>query len=144
MTSFVAAGSVQLGLGDDSTPITDDQPVALVCGTQGGTMFLLNARVHGLDVTDQIGAVNFTATGAGGVPLTAASAGCRMREFEKAGDGSMQLTSPYGLPLDQNALEQYPLEGSHIAITVEVHDRIGNRASDTRTVVAHLPGPCGG
>jgi hypothetical protein len=143
ITDVVAHGSVQLGLGVDDTPLADGQDVALVCGTQGGTMFLLNARVQDLDMTaDLQAAITFTATGPSGADLTSASGGCRTRTFEPAGDGTMKLTGAYGLPLDPSALTQYPLDGARVKITVEVHDHLGRGTSDMRTVVARLPPSC--
>jgi hypothetical protein len=138
-------GSVQLGLGDDSASVVEGQQVPLVCGTQGGTMFLVNARVQGLDVSaDQVGAIDFIATASSGANLTAVSAGCRVRQFKTAGDGSLQLTSSYGLQLDPAALQQMQIDGTRIQIVVKVRDRFGLQATDMRTVVAKLPGPCGG
>ncbi|TMQ19465.1 MAG: hypothetical protein E6J90_01115 [Deltaproteobacteria bacterium] len=142
-SKVVTAGSAQLGLGDDCAPVAEGQQVGLVCGTQGGTMFLVNARVQDLDITAQHqGAVDFTAIGPGGANLTAVSIGCRVRDFTMASDGTMQLRTAYGLQLDPEALQTLQLEGASIQITAKVRDHLGQQATDTRTIVAHLPPAC--
>lgn len=141
----VAGGSAQLGLGDTSAPVPDGQPVPLVCGTQGGTMFLVNARAEGLDITpEQVGAVDFIAALPNGTNLTAVSVGCRVRTFDQAADGSVVLHGAYGLQIDPIALRQMSLDGATVVITAKVRDHLGVQATDTHSVIAQLPGPCAG
>jgi hypothetical protein len=104
-------------------------------------MFLVNARVRDLDVntSDRLGAITFTATGLDGKVLSGVLGGCRMREFENTGDGSMVLTTAYGLPMDPSTASDF--EGLSIKISVEARDHLGHRVSDSRTVVAHVA-PC--
>lgn len=139
----VDGGSVELGLGSEFTPVVDGQDVSLQLGTQGLWMFVVNARAHDMDVGsgDQEGVVVFSVFDPNGAPVSI-DFSCRVREFVPRdpgclAPGCLELASPYFLPLRPELTGQ--LDGARLTIQVEVRDSEGHRATDRRTVVAHLP-----
>lgn len=133
----IAGGSVELGVGDTFTPITDGQDVDLVFGAQGLWMFVVNARVQGMDATAGDMGLFVDAVDVHGNRASLLDRGCRARMFEDNGSGMLQLTTGSLMPLDPNAVPT--LEGATLTIRIEVRDVDGRRAIDERTVVARVP-----
>ena len=119
------------------TPITEGQDVPLQLGGQGLEMFVVNARARGMDLGsgDREGVVRFAAIDHNGQTISLEEI-CRVRAFMDLGDGSQQLASAYLMPLDPAAMG---LDSASITLRVEVRDRLGHRATDTRLIVARLP-----
>jgi hypothetical protein len=141
ITGTVPGGTAEVGLGDNCARIAEGQDVTLTCGTQGLFMFIVNVRVHDMDVNEgaHLGGVGFVATGQDGTKLSLAASGCRSREFMATDDGLI-MTGSYGLATDLNLLSQ--IDGARVTITVDVRDHLGHHAVDSRIVTAHLPTAC--
>jgi hypothetical protein len=134
----VAGGSAEVGLGTEFMAITDHQDVHVVLGGQGLLMFVVNARVRGMELGagDLQGGIDALARDPSGTVLSVAT-GCRAREFTNTAGGSLDLAVPYLLPLAPAATAM--LEGAAITLHLEIRDTAGHRATDDRTVIAHLP-----
>jgi hypothetical protein len=141
ITTTIPGGTAEVGLGETCARITEGQDVTLTCGTQGLYMFIVNVRVHDMDVNDSahLGGVGFVATGQDGTKLSLAASGCRSREFVVTDDGLI-MTGSYGLATDINLLSQ--IDGARVTITVDVRDHLGRHAVDSRIVTAHIPVAC--
>jgi hypothetical protein len=133
----VAGGSVELGLGDMFTPVDNGADVDLVLGAQGLWMFLVNARVQGMDASAGEIGLYVDAVDGNGARASLLDRACRARQFEDDGHGMLQLSSATLMPLDLNAVPM--LDGATFTIRLEVHDAEGRQATDQRTVVAHIP-----
>ena len=136
---IVANGSVELGLGTSFTPVATGQNVELQLGAQGLWMFVVSARTCDMNVGagDREGAIEATALDRNGQQVSL-GLGCRLREFAATGDCCLQPTSPYLVPL--GASVSISAGGTPMTIHLEVRDVDGHRATDERSVVAHLPG----
>jgi hypothetical protein len=134
----VAGGSAELGLGSDFAPVVAGQDVELQLGTQGLWMFVVNARARDMDVGsgDREGVIDVAALDQSGEQISL-ELGCRVREFAETAGGDLQLTSPYFLPLLPTAAPGS--EGAKVTIRLDIRDGEGRRATDERSVVAHLP-----
>jgi hypothetical protein len=134
----IPGGTVELGLGTDFAVVKDGQDVTLQFGTQTLMMFVLNARVHDMNIVpgESEGVVTFTAVGPDGATVSLDTS-CRVRDFVAAPTSGAQLDSPYLLPLTPASADG--LEGARVTLRLEVRDMDGRRATDERTVVAHLP-----
>ena len=134
----VAGGTAELGLGSAFMPVSDGQDVEVQLGIQGLWMFVVNARARDMDVGsgDREGVVDLTALDQNGAQVSLA-VGCRVREFAQTNDGHLELTSAFLLPLLPSVTPV--LDGAAITIHLEIRDDEGHRATDERSVVAHLP-----
>ncbi|MBC7975731.1 MAG: hypothetical protein H7138_12200 [Myxococcales bacterium] len=131
----VPGGSAELGLGFEFTPVADQEQVELQLGTQGLWMFIVNARAYDMELGTGEG-VEIDAVDASGTVISLEAA-CRTREFDDQGNGTLQLSSAFLLPLLPDATPT--LDGSTITIRLEIRDTKGRRATDERTIVAKLP-----
>jgi hypothetical protein len=138
LTTAVAGGSAEIGLGADDVAVVENQDLAVELGPQGLYMFVVNARVQDLDVgaAPRVGGVEFGANDATGQPMTT-TPGCRELEFAPTGGGFAQLTAPYYLPFERAVTPV--LEGAHVTIQLAVRDPTGRQATAQVDVVAHLP-----
>jgi hypothetical protein len=134
----VAGGSVELGLGTTFMSIADHQDVDLQLGSQGLLMFVVNGRVRGmvLGAGDLQGGIDAAALDQSHAVVSVAT-GCRSREFVDTAGGTLDLTVPYLLPMPPSLTAT--LEGAPITIRIEIRDTAGHRATDERTIIAHLP-----
>jgi hypothetical protein len=134
----VAGGSAEIGLGTTFAPVVAGQDVELQLGTQGLWMFVVNARARDMDVGSggREGVIEVAALDQNGQQISL-GLGCRVREFAEMDGGNLQLTSPFFLPL----LPTVSLgpEGAMVTIRLDVRDGEGRRATDERSIVAHLP-----
>ena len=134
---LVAGGSVELGLGSTFTPVVNGQTADLQLGAQGLWMFVVNARVRDMSVgSDREGIIEAAVLDQSGNVISL-GLGCRLREFVETADGFLQVTSPYLVPL---VPDDTPIDGTTVKIRLEVRDEEGRRATDERSVVAHVPG----
>jgi hypothetical protein len=133
----IAGGSVELGLEDRFTPVVDGQEVELVLGAQGFWMFVINARVHDMGPGLDTKAVLVDAVDAAGEVATALAKACRQRPFEDAGDGSLELTTGFLVPLHPSRTPT--LDGAAFTVRLEIRDAEGHRATDQRTLIARKP-----
>lgn len=133
----VAGGSVELGLGDAFTPVTNGQDAAIVFGAQGLWMFVINARVQGMDTSAGDIGLLVDAVDVHGNRASLFDRSCRPRVFEDNGSGMLELTSGTLMPFDPNAVPH--VDGGTFTIRLEVRDADGRRATDERTVVAREP-----
>ena len=134
----VAGGSAELGLGSTFVPVVAGQDVELELGTQGLWMFIVNARARDMDVGSggREGVIEVAALDQNGQQISL-GLGCRVREFAEMDGGSLELTSPFFLPLLPTAAPGP--EGVMVTIRLDVRDGEGRRATDERSIVAHLP-----
>jgi hypothetical protein len=133
----VAGGSVELGLGDTFTAVSNGQDVDVVFGSQGLWMFVVNARVQGMDASAGDIGLFVDAVDGNGNRASLLDRSCRARAFEDNGSGVLQLTTGTLMPIDPNAVPT--IEGATFTIRIEVRDGDGRRATDARTVIAHMP-----
>ena len=141
ITETVPGGTAEVGLGENCARITEGQDLTMTCGPQGLFMFVVNVRVHDMDVnaTDHLGGVGFVATGQDGTKLSLAVNGCRSRMFVPSDDGMIMIGS-YGVATDLNLLNQ--IDGARVTIAVDIRDHVGHHAVDSRIVTAHVPTAC--
>jgi hypothetical protein len=135
----VAGGAVELGLGSQFSPMVDGEDVSVQHGLQGLWMFVVNARVTGMNVgldADQ-GAALFQILDASG-NVVSLQTGCRNLDFMPVDGATDQLVAPFALPLI-DTFTPTQIEGAHLTIAVDMRDRDGHEATDQRTIVAHMP-----
>jgi hypothetical protein len=130
-----SSGSIELGHGaGDYTPVVEGETFPVVLGPQGLWMFVMSARVSGMDIADgETAAVWYTALAPSGDAISL-DTGCRERGFADAGDGTMQMTDAYFLAV-------YPefsglLAGGMVTLQASVRDVSGHEAMSMATVVS--------
>lgn len=128
-------GTIDLGLGDPFMALTDGQEANYELGLQGLYMFVINARVHGLDlgIEDERGAVRFASFAPSGEQMSL-EFGCRARDFNPDDGNGQQLATTFFLPFDPTFTPT--LDGTTVTIRAEVIDHTGATATTERTVVA--------
>ena len=132
----VPGGAADLGIGMHFTPVSNGQQADVVLGTQTLHMFVVNVRVRDLDVSaTRFGAVRAAALDPGGAVISM-DYGCRSYAFLDNADGWSYVDNPYFLPLNNDAVAQ--VDGTAVTLRVTVTDQMGQQATDTRTVMAHV------
>ncbi len=133
-----SSGSVEIGRGGagEYTPLAAGDTFQVVLGAQGLWMFLVSARVTGMDIDGgDSAAMWFHAVGPAGEAMSL-DFNCSERNFEAA-DGGIEMKTPFPLALfpDYTSI----LGGGNVTLQVTVRDRSGNEATSELTVVAQLP-----
>jgi hypothetical protein len=134
-----SAGAVEVGKGGagDFSPLANGDPFQVVLGPQGLWMFVLGARVDGMDITDGgTGAAWFSAVGPAGEAMSL-EFGCSERNFEAAADGGIEMSTGFPLAIfpDYSAI----LAGGNVTLKVTVRDRSGHEAVGETTIVSSMP-----
>jgi hypothetical protein len=134
-----SAGAVEVGKGgaDAFLPLANGDPFQVVLGPQGLWMFVLGARVDGMDIGDgDTAAAWFAATGPNGEAMSL-EFGCSERNFEAGADGSIAMSTGFPLAIfpDYTSI----LAGGNVTLSITVRDRSGHEAVTQTTVVASMP-----
>lgn len=130
-------GTVVLEHGsEDHAPVVEGETFTVELGLQGLYMFVLSARVTGMDIADgDVAAVWFTAYGPANEQISLET-GCRSRGFAASEEGSFQMTDAYFVPITP---DHYDALAGNVTLETIVRDVSGNEATSRVSVVAATP-----
>lgn len=132
------AGAADIGRGGDAyVPIMDGETFSVQLGLQGLWMFVVSARITGLEVADgETAAVWYEASASDGTLISLPS-GCRAREFETSDAQTLEMSEDYFLAILPDYT--YVLDGGEVTLQLVARDQQGQQATVERTIVSAMP-----